>query len=58
MALTIDRQIVAEGRPKQVAKVAASHTGKSLAPLLAHDQMAHGTYSPGRFSAVTEMAIG
>ena len=28
-------QIVAEGRPKQVAKVAASHTGRFLAPLLA-----------------------
>jgi hypothetical protein len=40
MALPIDRQIVAEGRPEQVAKIAASSTGKSLAPLLAHDQMA------------------
>jgi excinuclease ABC subunit A len=28
-------QIVAEGRPEQVAKVAASHTGRFLAPLLA-----------------------
>lgn len=30
-------QIVAEGRPEQVAKVAASHTGRFLAPLLAHE---------------------
>ena len=28
-------QIVAEGRPEQMAKVAASHTGRFLAPLLA-----------------------
>jgi len=27
-------QIVAEGRPEQVAKVAASHTGRFLAPIL------------------------
>ena len=31
-------QIVAEGRPEQVAKVAASHTGRFLAPLLASEQ--------------------
>jgi excinuclease ABC subunit A len=31
--------IVAEGRPEQVAKVAGSHTGKFLAPLLAQQQM-------------------
>ena len=30
-------QIVAEGRPEQVAKVAASHTRRLLAPLLAHE---------------------
>ena len=30
-------QIVAEGRPEQVATVAASHTGRFLAPLLAHE---------------------
>ena len=30
-------QIVAEGRPEQVAKVAASHTGRFLSPLLAHE---------------------
>ena len=30
-------QIVAEGRPEQVAKVAGSHTGKFLAPLLSHE---------------------
>jgi excinuclease ABC subunit A len=29
--------IVAEGRPEQVAKVAGSHTGKFLAPLLSHE---------------------
>jgi excinuclease ABC subunit A len=34
-------QIVAEGRPEQVAKVAASHTGQFLAPLLAEEQRAH-----------------
>lgn len=28
-------QIIAEGRPEQVAKVAASHTGRFLAQLLA-----------------------
>jgi len=33
-------QIVAEGRPEQVAKVAASHTGRFLAPLLASEQTA------------------
>jgi excinuclease ABC subunit A len=33
-------QIVAEGRPEQVAKVAASHTGRFLAPLLAYEQKA------------------
>ena len=33
-------QIVAEGRPEQVAKVAASHTGQFLAPLLADGQRA------------------
>ena len=32
--------IVAEGRPEQVAKVAASHTGQFLAPLLADDRRA------------------
>ena len=31
-------QIVAEGRPEQIAKVAASHTGRFLAPLLSRDQ--------------------
>jgi excinuclease ABC subunit A len=31
-------QIVAEGRPEQVAKVAASHTGQFLAPLLTGDE--------------------
>jgi excinuclease ABC subunit A len=30
--------IVAEGRPEQVAKIAASHTGHFLAPLLADEQ--------------------
>ncbi len=34
-------QIVAEGRPEQVAKVTASHTGQFLAPLLAEEQRAH-----------------
>ena len=34
---TAGGQIVAEGRPEQVAKVAASHTGKFLAPLLSHE---------------------
>jgi excinuclease ABC subunit A len=34
-------QIVAEGRPEQVAKVAASHTGRFLAPLLADEQVPH-----------------
>jgi excinuclease ABC subunit A len=34
-------QIVAEGRPEQVAKVAVSHTGQFLAPLLAEEQRAH-----------------
>jgi excinuclease ABC subunit A len=34
-------KIVAEGRPEQVAKVAASHTGRFLAPLLAEGQRAH-----------------
>jgi excinuclease ABC subunit A len=29
--------IVAEGRPEQVSKVAGSHTGKFLAPLLSHE---------------------
>ncbi|HKO29937.1 MAG TPA: excinuclease ABC subunit UvrA [Nitrospiraceae bacterium] len=29
--------IVAEGRPEQVAKIAASHTGQFLAPLLAYE---------------------
>lgn len=33
-------QIVAEGRPEQVAKVAVSHTGRFLAPLLASEQTA------------------
>jgi excinuclease ABC subunit A len=33
--------IVAEGRPEQVAKVMASHTGQFLAPLLAYEQKAH-----------------
>ncbi len=33
--------IVAEGRPEQVAKVAGSHTGQFLAPLLAYEQKAH-----------------
>jgi excinuclease ABC subunit A len=33
-------QIVAEGRPEQVAKIAASHTGRFLAPLLASEQTA------------------
>ena len=33
--------IVAEGRPEQVAKVTASHTGQFLAPLLAYEQKAH-----------------
>jgi len=32
--------IVAEGRPEQVAKVTASHTGQFLAPLLACEQRA------------------
>ncbi|MEP6958969.1 MAG: excinuclease ABC subunit UvrA, partial [Nitrospirota bacterium] len=32
--------IVAEGRPEQVAKVTASHTGQFLLPLLADEQMA------------------
>jgi excinuclease ABC subunit A len=32
--------IVAEGRPEQVAKVAGSHTGRFLAPLLAYEQKA------------------
>ena len=32
--------IVAEGRPEQVAKVAASHTGQFLAPLLADERKA------------------
>ncbi|MBP0123842.1 MAG: hypothetical protein ITD28_01820, partial [Nitrospira sp.] len=31
-------QIVAEGKPEQIAKVAASHTGRFLAPLLSRDQ--------------------
>ena len=31
-------QIIAEGRPEQVAKVAASHTGRFLSPLLAYEQ--------------------
>ena len=31
-------QIVAEGRPEQVARVTFSHTGQYLAPLLAHEQ--------------------
>jgi|CXWL01.1.fsa_nt_gi excinuclease ABC subunit A len=34
-------QIVAEGRPEQVAKVAASHTGKFLAPLLSNVHVTH-----------------
>ncbi|HSL05227.1 MAG TPA: hypothetical protein VK901_16995, partial [Nitrospiraceae bacterium] len=34
-------QIMAEGRPEQVAKIASSHTGKFLALLLAHEQMPH-----------------
>jgi excinuclease ABC subunit A len=34
-------QIVAEGRPEQVARVTASHTGQFLAPLLAEEQRAH-----------------
>jgi excinuclease ABC subunit A len=34
-------QIVAEGRPEQVAMIAASHTGQFLAPLLAEEQRAH-----------------
>jgi excinuclease ABC subunit A len=29
-------QIVAEGRPEQVAKVAVSHTGRFLAQILSH----------------------
>jgi excinuclease ABC subunit A len=33
--------IVAEGRPEQVVKVAGSHTGQFLAPLLANEQKAH-----------------
>ena len=33
--------IVAEGRPEQVAKVMASHTGQFLAPLLTYEQRAH-----------------
>jgi excinuclease ABC subunit A len=33
--------IVAEGRPEQVAKVMASHTGQFLVPLLAYEQKAH-----------------
>ncbi|MDE3218993.1 MAG: excinuclease ABC subunit UvrA [Nitrospirota bacterium] len=33
-------QIVAEGRPEQVAKVTASHTGQFLAPLLADERRA------------------
>jgi excinuclease ABC subunit A len=33
--------IVAEGRPEQVAKVMASHTGQFLSPLLAYEQKAH-----------------
>ena len=32
--------IVAEGRPEQVAKITASHTGRFLAPLLAYEQKA------------------
>ena len=32
--------IVAEGRPEQVAKVTASHTGQFLAPLLPGEQRA------------------
>jgi excinuclease ABC subunit A len=32
--------IVAEGRPEQVAKVAESHTGQYLAPILADEQRA------------------
>jgi excinuclease ABC subunit A len=31
-------QIIAEGRPEQVARVTFSHTGQYLAPLLAHEQ--------------------
>gem|GEM_PF-3119886 len=50
--------MVAEGRLKQVAKVAASYTGKFLAPLWAHEQMHIGAYSPGRFSAVSAISIG
>ena len=50
--------IVAEGRLEQVAKVAASYTGRFLAPLLAHEQMHIGAYSPGRFSAVSTISIG
>jgi excinuclease ABC subunit A len=33
-------QIMAEGRPEQVAKVANSYTGKFLAPLLADEKTA------------------
>ncbi|MEY4705123.1 MAG: Excinuclease subunit [Nitrospirota bacterium] len=32
-------QIVAEGRPEQVAKVAASHTGRFLAPLFTRERL-------------------
>ncbi len=38
---TAGGQIVAEGRPEQVAMVAGSHTGQFLAPLLAYEQTAH-----------------
>ena len=51
--------IVAEGRLEQVAKVAASYTGRFLAPLLAHEQVHIGPIAPVAFqpSALSQLDV-